>query len=82
VFLAERLLQKGQDFGGWNGGVELMLERVVEAVIGDWLFRADMVAGVSGRLTTASGLGAQASDCEQSAAGEGDWAVLVSGMDR
>jgi hypothetical protein len=76
------LLIEGQDLGGWNGGAEVIPARVAVAGIGDTEFKAGPVANVAGRVTTVSGLGAQAGDRVQSGEGVGAWAALPWGMER
>jgi hypothetical protein len=68
---AARLLPKAQALGGWNGGAEEIPERAAVDEIDDSEFKLGPAASVAGRVTTASGLGAQAGERAQSGEGVG-----------
>jgi hypothetical protein len=63
--------------GGWNGGAEEMPKRLCAAVMGgsDWTAIRDST--LSGRLTIASGLGAQMDASAQFGAGGSDGVTVL-----
>jgi len=80
VTRATRLLPYDQARGGWNGGAEEIPKSGAAARIGDSEWSAMTDSRRSGRLTTASGLGAQTEPSAQFGAGDSHWARVLLGI--